>query len=337
MTELADHDIAPAARGQPEPVHARRDEHVGDRARPGVGGRSGAGAGGAPRRDRRRGRSAAAARAGSRSRTTMRTTPRAWRRCASGSAARRSRPRGTPATSRSPTATRSGRCARSRSRATPTTTSRSSRTAPRSPATPCWARAACSSRTGSGEYLAALERLRALGLALLCPGHGPPVWDPEAKLDEYLAHRADRERRLLAALDAGARTEDELLDAAWADAPAALRPAAALTLRAHLGKLREEGRLPGRRAASLSRPMPRTVRVYDEYAFGFSWVLEEGMQRTSHALRRRREGLARRPGRLRRGARPRAPASGRSPACCSCWTATTATARRSPSASACRT
>ena len=30
--------------------------------------------------------------------------------------------------------------------------------------------------------------------------------------------------------------------------------------------------------------MPRTVRVYDEYVFGFSWVLEEGMQRTSHAL-----------------------------------------------------
>src|SRR4051794_28764965 len=30
--------------------------------------------------------------------------------------------------------------------------------------------------------------------------------------------------------------------------------------------------------------MPRTVKVYDEYAFGFSWVLEEAMQRTSHAL-----------------------------------------------------
>ncbi len=94
------------------------------------------------------------------------------------------------------------------------------------------------------EYLAALERLRGLGLSLLCPGHGPPVWDPDAKLDEYLAHRADRERKLLAALDAGARTEDELLDAAWSDAPAALRPAAALTLRAHADKLRQEGRLP---------------------------------------------------------------------------------------------
>jgi len=95
-----------------------------------------------------------------------------------------------------------------------------------------------------GEYLAGLERLRALGLGVLCPGHGPPVWDPDAKLGEYLSHRAERERKLLAALDAGARTEDELLDAAWADAPAALRPAAALTLRAHAGKLRDEGRLP---------------------------------------------------------------------------------------------
>ena len=95
-----------------------------------------------------------------------------------------------------------------------------------------------------GEYLAGLERLRALGLAVLCPGHGPPVLDPDAKLGEYLAHRAERERKLLAALEAGARTEDELLDAAWADAPTALRGAAALTLRAHAGKLADEGRLP---------------------------------------------------------------------------------------------
>jgi glyoxylase-like metal-dependent hydrolase (beta-lactamase superfamily II) len=94
------------------------------------------------------------------------------------------------------------------------------------------------------EYLAALERLRGTGLAVLCPGHGPPVWEPDAKLGEYLAHRAERERKLLAALDAGLRGTDELLDAAWADAPAALRGAAAMTLEAHLGKLREEGRLP---------------------------------------------------------------------------------------------
>jgi glyoxylase-like metal-dependent hydrolase (beta-lactamase superfamily II) len=93
-------------------------------------------------------------------------------------------------------------------------------------------------------YLAALERLRGLGLAVLCPGHGPPVWDPDAKLAEYLGHRLDRERRLLAALESGLRERDELLDAAWDDVPPALRGAAAVTLDAHLEKLREEGRLP---------------------------------------------------------------------------------------------
>jgi glyoxylase-like metal-dependent hydrolase (beta-lactamase superfamily II) len=92
-------------------------------------------------------------------------------------------------------------------------------------------------------YLDGLRRLRALDLAVLCPGHGPPVWDVRAKLDGYLAHRLDRERRLLEALERGLRTEDELLDAAWADAPAELRPAAAISLRAHLEKLRADGRL----------------------------------------------------------------------------------------------
>jgi glyoxylase-like metal-dependent hydrolase (beta-lactamase superfamily II) len=93
-------------------------------------------------------------------------------------------------------------------------------------------------------YLDALARLRALPLELLCPGHGPPVGDPAAKLDEYLAHRRDRERRLLDALARGLRTEDELLDDVWDDAPAQLRFAAGVTLRAHLDKLREEGQLP---------------------------------------------------------------------------------------------
>lgn len=93
-------------------------------------------------------------------------------------------------------------------------------------------------------YLDGLRRLRTLGLDLLLPGHGPPVADPRAKLDEYLAHRLDRERRLLAALARGCRTEAELLDAAWDDVPPVLRPAAAVTLAAHMHKLREEGRLP---------------------------------------------------------------------------------------------
>jgi len=97
-----------------------------------------------------------------------------------------------------------------------------------------------------GEYLEALQRLRQLPLRVICPGHGPPVWHPLDKLDEYVAHRRERERKLLDALEDGLREEDELLDAVWADAPPALRPAAAVTLGAHRAKLESEGRWPQR-------------------------------------------------------------------------------------------
>ncbi len=99
-------------------------------------------------------------------------------------------------------------------------------------------------------YLDGLARLRARPLEALAPGHGPLVSDPAAKLDQYIAHRLDRERRLIAALDAGLRGADELLDEVWSDAPAALRPAAVVTLAAHLDKLADEGRLP----AGVERP-----------------------------------------------------------------------------------
>ena len=55
-------------------------------------------------------------------------------------------------------------------------------------------------------YLSALAALRDRPLSLLLPGHGPVITDPRAKLDEYVAHRLDRERRLVAALDDGARS-----------------------------------------------------------------------------------------------------------------------------------
>jgi glyoxylase-like metal-dependent hydrolase (beta-lactamase superfamily II) len=93
-------------------------------------------------------------------------------------------------------------------------------------------------------YLDGLARLRALGLQAIAPGHGPLVSDPDAKLGAYVAHRLERERLLVAGLAAGRRTIDDLLDAAWSDVPEALRPAAAITLAAHLDKLEEEGRLP---------------------------------------------------------------------------------------------
>jgi glyoxylase-like metal-dependent hydrolase (beta-lactamase superfamily II) len=102
-------------------------------------------------------------------------------------------------------------------------------------------------------YLDGLARLRERGLTVLCPGHGPVVHDPAAKLDQYISHRLDRERRLLSALDKGRRSVDDLLDDAWSDAPPELRPAATVTLAAHLDKLADEGRLP----AGVERPTLR--------------------------------------------------------------------------------
>ncbi len=97
-------------------------------------------------------------------------------------------------------------------------------------------------------YLAALERLAERDLDAICPGHGPVVWEPRARVREYIEHRLERERKVLDAIAAGATTHDEILERAWDDAPIAsvpmLRAAASTTLDAHLDKLRAEGRLP---------------------------------------------------------------------------------------------
>jgi glyoxylase-like metal-dependent hydrolase (beta-lactamase superfamily II) len=102
-------------------------------------------------------------------------------------------------------------------------------------------------------YLDGLRRLRELQPAVLCPGHGPLVEDPQARLTEYIDHRLEREWRLVDALNEGRRTAGQLLDAAWPDAPLELRPLAAVTLAAHLDKLEAEGRLP----AGVERPRLR--------------------------------------------------------------------------------
>jgi glyoxylase-like metal-dependent hydrolase (beta-lactamase superfamily II) len=94
------------------------------------------------------------------------------------------------------------------------------------------------------DYMRSLERLRTYDLTVLYPGHGPEVHAPSAKIDEYIAHRQERENRLVAALDRGERSRETLLDEVWDDVPEVLRPAAALAMEAHFEKLDEEGRLP---------------------------------------------------------------------------------------------
>ena len=89
-----------------------------------------------------------------------------------------------------------------------------------------------------------LRRIQAEPIELICPGHGPWIEDPAAKLAEYVEHREMRERRLVAALERGERSRAALLAEAWDDVPPQLRPAAAMVMEAHLQKLEAEGRLP---------------------------------------------------------------------------------------------
>jgi glyoxylase-like metal-dependent hydrolase (beta-lactamase superfamily II) len=93
-------------------------------------------------------------------------------------------------------------------------------------------------------YMDSLRRMQAEPIELICPGHGPWVEDPAAKLAEYVEHREMRERRLLAALERGERSREALLAEAWSDVPPELREAAALVMQAHLEKLQAEARLP---------------------------------------------------------------------------------------------
>jgi glyoxylase-like metal-dependent hydrolase (beta-lactamase superfamily II) len=94
------------------------------------------------------------------------------------------------------------------------------------------------------DYMRSLERLRTFDLTVLYPGHGPEVRDPRAKIEEYIAHRQEREDRLVAALDRGERSREALLADVWDDVPEVLLPAAAIAMEAHLEKLEDEGRLP---------------------------------------------------------------------------------------------
>jgi glyoxylase-like metal-dependent hydrolase (beta-lactamase superfamily II) len=93
-------------------------------------------------------------------------------------------------------------------------------------------------------FLDSLALLEAEDLSLMCPGHGPWITDPAAKLAEYIDHRLERERRLLASLDSGERSRAALLAAVWDDVPPELLPMAAMAMEAHLEKLESEARLP---------------------------------------------------------------------------------------------
>lgn len=92
------------------------------------------------------------------------------------------------------------------------------------------------------DYMASLERLSALPLRTLFPAHGSPSGAAHRRIRALIAHRHEREQRVIEALGAEPATLAELLPRAYAEVAAALWPYAERSMLAHLLKLERDGR-----------------------------------------------------------------------------------------------
>jgi len=91
-------------------------------------------------------------------------------------------------------------------------------------------------------YLQSLERLLGEDIAIIAPGHGYLIGAPKKELKRLIAHRLNRERKVVAALERlGRPTLEELLPLVYDDVPERVYRAAARSLTAHLDKLVADG------------------------------------------------------------------------------------------------
>ena len=94
-----------------------------------------------------------------------------------------------------------------------------------------------------GQYMASLARMRDEAPARIYPAHGPMIADGVAKIDEYIAHRHERERQIVAVLEReGAQPVKGIVRIVYAAYPETLHAAAAQSVTQHLRKLEQDGR-----------------------------------------------------------------------------------------------
>lgn len=94
-----------------------------------------------------------------------------------------------------------------------------------------------------GQYMNSLHRLLELDVETIYPAHGPVIRNAKQKLREYIAHRELRERQVLSTLQEGPLEVMAIVKKIYTDVPEFLHPAAAQSVRSHLKKLRNEGRV----------------------------------------------------------------------------------------------
>ena len=103
-----------------------------------------------------------------------------------------------------------------------------------------------------GDYLSSLRKLLARDDAVYWPAHGGPIHDPQAFVAAYLAHRLEREAQIVAALKDGVTDIPAMVERIYAGLDPRLKPAAGLSVLAHLLWLIKQGRVTAESSPGLS-------------------------------------------------------------------------------------
>jgi endoribonuclease LACTB2 len=91
------------------------------------------------------------------------------------------------------------------------------------------------------DYLQSLARLKDLpNLRFLCGSHGAAIFDAKGKIESYIAHRLEREKRIIDAMKNGAQTPREIVKIVYTDISPALFELAEKSVLAHLEKIQAE-------------------------------------------------------------------------------------------------
>lgn len=93
------------------------------------------------------------------------------------------------------------------------------------------------------DYMLSLKKILDIAPKVIYPGHGPAIMNPIEKIEEYIAHRNQREEQILATLEKQSGkyiTAMEIVKLVYTETPETLHEAAAGNVRHHLEKLRKE-------------------------------------------------------------------------------------------------
>jgi glyoxylase-like metal-dependent hydrolase (beta-lactamase superfamily II) len=117
------------------------------------------------------------------------------------------------------------------------------------------------------SYMQTLARLKALpNLKVICPGHGPLIYDPYDIIDDYIRRREVREQELVDLLAEGpSLTSWSMVEKLYKDVDKRLWRAADRVVQTHLRKLIDEGRVTSTPGVARTQPSAADLAAEEEH------------------------------------------------------------------------